>query len=363
MLCFTEKTVSSLHSLFYPLAMKLNPEWAHDFSLQSFSYMAKLLPIPYDLEEDKIKVGNLYWSFPIGLAAGLDKNATALDFFFKLSFGAIEVGTVTCQGQEGNPYPRIERLIKERSLLNRMGFNNVGAKDIFENIKKSNCCHKVLGVNIGKNKQVNEEEAPFDYQKLYQVFSEVADYLVINISSPNTPGLRAFQSRNSLDVLLTCLESERKKRPKDLYVKISPDLKKEEVKDIIEIAINHKITGLIATNTTLRPDLGVGGISGQLLKEKSTMIRNQCLEMAKGRLEIIGVGGVEGIFDLWDFWSRGGKVMQIYTSFIYQGPKLLLSLKHQIKKIKLKNNLKDMTEVIEFARVNPDYLSSQSFLK
>lgn len=357
MLCFTEKTVSSLHSLFYPLATKLNPEWAHDFSLHSFSYMAKLLPTPCDLEEDKIKVGNLYWSFPIGLAAGLDKNASALDFFFKLSFGAIEVGTVTCKGQEGNPYPRIERLIKERSLLNRMGFNNVGAKDIFENIKKSNDYGKILGVNIGKNKEVSEQNAPFDYQKLYRIFSEVADYLVINISSPNTPGLRALQSKNSLDVLLKCLVNERKNRPRDLYVKISPDLNKEEVKDIIDTAIDHKITGLIATNTTLRPDLGVGGISGRLLKTKSTIIRNQCLEMAKDHLEIIGVGGVEGICDLWDFWSRGGNVMQIYTSFIYQGPKILLSIKDEIKKIKLQNNLKNMTEVIQFARANPDYLS------
>ncbi len=333
--------------------MTLNPEWTHDFSMDSFSQIEKHLPIPTFSNEEKVKVGNGYWASPIGLAAGLDKNATAIDFFSKLSFGAVEVGTVTLRPQSGNTYPRLMRIISKRSLRNRMGFNNQGSHLIFKNIIKANRYHKLLGVNIGKNKDSTEEEAFVEYQMLYQKFATIADYLVINISSPNTPGLRLLQSKKTLQNLLMSLDEVRIKTPKDLFIKISPDLSSKDLEEIIEVAIEKKITGIIATNTTIMPEYGTGGISGGLLKALAKSIQKRCLEIAHGHLEVIGVGGVDSFDDLWEFWSEGGRVMQIYSSFIYQGPKILININEQIKKLKIKYQLNNTEELISFARSTP----------
>lgn len=356
MLCFTEETISGLHQAMYPFFMMLNPEWVHDFSMESFSQIEKHLSIPKINDQEKIKVGSIDWPSPIGLAAGLDKNAAAINFFSKLSFGAVEVGTVTLKPQSGNNYPRLMRLKSQKSLRNRMGFNNLGSNLILENIIKSNRHGKILGVNIGKNKDTTQEEAFEEYLKLYEMFSTVSDYLIINVSSPNTPGLRSLQSKSSLEALLSTLDQARINRPRDLYVKISPDLNLKDLESIIEVAISKKLTGIIATNTTIIPEYGAGGISGTLLKEKSKQVRKLCLDIAKDDLEIIGVGGVDSFEDLWDFWKMGGKVMQIYSSFIYQGPKILLQIKKEIEKMKIRNKILNTEDLIVYAQSSKERL-------
>ncbi len=329
------------YDLFKKIAFQLDPELAHTQSMKLLSHfpesLATFMGAHENLEEDEfdysvtLKDGNI-WTFPVGLAAGLDKNAEAISFFTSIPFGAIEVGTVTPKPQEGNPKPRMFRLIEEKSLLNRMGFNNEGMEKIFSNLMKGDRHGKVVGVNLGKNKTTPQEEANLDYQKLYAKFAPHCQYLVINVSSPNTPGLRDLQNIESLREIFVALKEEREKVSTPLYLKISPDLALEDIPAIVDLADEFKLSGLIATNTTIRPDLGVGGISGGLLHEKGRVVREKVLEAMKGKpgLDLIGVGGISRFEDLMHFWKAGGRVCQVYTSFIYQGPQMLLDFKKQL---------------------------------
>ncbi len=319
-----------MYNLFKTLAFRLDAETAHHLSIRSLSLFPELalnLVSHKQIDTDLSLTLNcgLKWDYPIGLAAGLDKNAECIDFFSRLNFGAIEVGTVTPIMQEGNEKPRLFRLKKEKSLLNRMGFNNAGMESVFDNISAANKSGKVLGINLGKNKVTSELEAPLDYQKLYQKLAPLADYLVINVSSPNTPGLRDLQKVDSLKLIFDALISEREKVSKPLFLKISPDMSFDDIAPIVTLANEYKLAGIVATNTTVRPDLGIGGISGKLIKEKSSSFRSHLLDVAgkDSSLDIIGVGGVDSAEDLVEFWSKGGKVMQLYTSFIYHGPDIL----------------------------------------
>ena len=343
--------MSLIYSTFKKLAFSIDPEIIHENSL----YLLSRAPLISEFFE-KGSLGNQYkvslngpsWTFPVGLAAGLDKNAQAFDFFSRLDFGAIEVGTVTPKAQDGNPRPRLFRYVEEESLRNKMGFNNLGADQVYSNIFGRPRNGKVLGVNLGKNKTTDLSKAWEDYVFLYKKFSTLADYLVINVSSPNTPGLRGLQESDALKEILESLECHRKSSPCPLYLKISPDIDPTHVSPIVELAKMFKLTGIIATNTTIRPDLGDGGVSGKLCLEKSKKVREWLLKETKEcpDLDIIGVGGISSFEDLRDFWKAGGRAVQIYTSFIFQGPSILFEIKLEIDRVLKHNNLKSVDELL-----------------
>ncbi len=321
---FKEKVnsiISMLYSLIKPLLFSLDPETAHNLTLE----MAKLAPVLGKLSglipdtRLKMKVGAVDWTFPIGLAAGLDKNAEALNFFSAQGFGAIECGTVTLKAQAGNPRPRMFRYPAEQSLRNALGFPNQGLKEIMPRLKSYQGLTP-LGVNIGKNKETGTVESIEELSILFDTLADNASYFVINVSSPNTPGLRALQEKSYLSDLFSELNKNR--AGKDLYLKIAPDLSREKVIELTHLAQEYKLTGLIATNTTIMPERGTGGISGVLLKEKSKEVRRIILQ-EKTNLELIAVGGIAEPEDLFELWKDGGKAAQVYTSYVYQGPDLL----------------------------------------
>jgi len=333
-------------------AFRLDAEKAHNLALKTFRNFPsiyKLFP-HFDVQKTSkysLKVGSTQWPFPVGLAAGLDKNGEAIDFFSKLGFGAVEVGTVTPRAQPGNEAPRLFRYPTEKSLRNRMGFNNQGALAL-EMKLKNNKFKIPIGVNLGKNKDTPHDKAFVDYRFLYQTFSSLADYLVVNVSSPNTPGLRNLQSKSELDIIFSALTEEREKVSCPLYLKVSPDVNLEEIDEICELAQKYNLEGIIATNTTIMKELGDGGVSGELLKDKARKMRNHLLKVSKSTdLEIIGVGGISQFSDLVEFWKNGGKVAQIYTSFIYQGPQILLDIKNEIDRELDKLNLSTLQEYLD----------------
>lgn len=340
------------YDLFKIIAFGLDPESIHNHSinlLKRFPGVMYGLSPQYRHETDlslTLKCG-LTFSYPVGLAAGLDKNAECINYFSRLPFGAIEVGTVTPKPQEGNPKPRLFRLIEEESLLNRMGFNNQGMEQVLKNLRKANQSVAPVGVNLGKNKVTPEEKAPLDYQVLYKNFAPHCDYLVVNVSSPNTPGLRDLQKVDSLRHILEALRDERNVCSKPLFVKISPDMSFSDIEPIVQLVHDEEMAGLIATNTTINKDVGVGGVSGKMIREKSKAMREHVLTvMGKDtKLDMIGVGGVSCVQDLLDFWRQGGQVMQLYSSFIYQGPAVLHDIYKELETLMKQRDCKSLSDL------------------
>ena len=321
----TRSPYIDMYRLFKTLAFQIDPEYAHHYTVKILSLFPSVFSIYGALDYDEkyqvqTKMGSL--PFPLGIAAGLDKNGEMIDYFGQLGLGALEVGTVTPKAQEGNKKPRLFRLHKEKSLRNQMGFNGQGAEKVLSNIKTSNSYKTKLGINFGKNKFTSNDRALDDYLELFEMFGDIGDYYVINVSSPNTPGLRDLQD----DLFITQLSSELQKMKveKPIYLKISPDIEENAVCALSEVIGNGIYSGIIATNTSYMPEIGNGGVSGKLIKSKSRNIRNLTLSrLSKFKdKEVIGVGGVDSVEDLWDFWLHGGKFMQVYTSLIYQGPKM-----------------------------------------
>ena len=305
--------------------------------------LAELGPILGKLSGDlpasnlETKVGNLKWRSPIGLAAGLDKNAQALDFFSGQGFGAAEVGTITLKPQPGNARPRIYRYPAERSLRNSMGFPSEGLLEVLKKIQAYEG-KLIIGANLGKNKDSTPEESIEELHLMTETLKDHVDYFVINVSSPNTPGLRALQESSYLKELFSVLNKE-----KDLYLKISPDLEKSKISELIKLCVDSSLTGIIATNTTIMEDRGIGGISGELLKTRARDIRNYILDQ-QSSLELIGVGGISNFEDLLDFWHHGGRAIQVYTSYIYQGPELLKSFHQQMSSFLKIHQLKNLDD-------------------
>lgn len=316
-----------LYSILKPLLFSLPPEKAHNLTLQLASLSPTLGKLSGTGPDPRlaIEVGQSKWSFPIGLAAGLDKNAEALEFFSHQGFGALECGTITLLPQAGNPLPRMFRYPEEASLRNAMGFPNQGLLPILSRVKSYDNILP-LGANIGKNKDSSAKESIEELSVLFDTLQSEVDYFVINVSSPNTPGLRALQEKSYLSELFQVLNQS---RIKDLYLKIAPDLETSKIIELSELAAEYKLTGIIATNTTMMPERGIGGVSGALLKEKARAVREIILK-AELPLELIGVGGISEINDLFDFWARGGKAAQVYTAYVYQGPTLLKKMKQEI---------------------------------
>jgi dihydroorotate dehydrogenase len=273
---------------------------------------------------------------PVGLAAGLDKNADCIKAFAQMGFGFIEVGTVTPRPQVGNPKPRMFRLPAKQALINRMGFNNQGVDYLVEQVKNADF-RGVLGINIGKNKDTADEHAVDDYLHCMRKVYPLASYIAVNISSPNTPGLRAFQHGDALDQLLAALKAEQTQLQRHYHryvpiaVKIAPDLSSEGVNDIASALLKHQIDGVIATNTTLSRDevAGLphaneaGGLSGAVLAERSTQVVAQLHAILGEQIPIIAVGGIDGLAVAQQKFAAGAKLVQLYTGFIYRGPGLI----------------------------------------
>lgn len=284
---------------------------------------------------------------PVGLAAGLDKEAEAFEMFAKLGFGFVEIGTLTPKAQPGNPKPRLFRLKTDNALLNRMGFNNKGVENAIKNLKKTKG-KIIIGGNIGKNKITPNEKAIHDYEICFSELFPYVDYFVINVSSPNTPGLRELQEKEPLKKILNRLVelNNEHKKPKPVLLKIAPDLSNSQLDDIIEIVAETKIHGLVATNTTISREglsydtayvesFGNGGISGKVLKNRATEVIKYIHKKSNKTIPIIGVGGIMSAADAIEKLQAGASLVQIYTGFIYEGPRLI----KDINKAILRENL------------------------
>jgi dihydroorotate dehydrogenase len=328
-----------LYSLLKPLFFSLPPETAHEWALT----LARLGPVVGKLTgleshpDLKTKVGSLAWQNPFGLAAGLDKNAEALAYFAGQGFGAIECGTITLKPQLGNPRPRLFRYPQEASLRNAMGFPNEGLLHIAPRLEQFN--HTVpLGANIGKNKDSTSEESIEELSVMMATLEDDADYFVVNVSSPNTPGLRALQEASYLSELFRELKATSKK---DLYLKLAPDLEPAKIRELVKLVSDYHLSGIIATNTTIMPERGVGGVSGALLTQKAREVRRLILS-EQAPIELIGVGGFSHFDDVKDFWRDGGKAVQLYTAYVYQGPELLKSLHQETLRFLKRHQLKNL---------------------
>lgn len=339
------------YNFFKLLAFQMDPEKIHDKSLALFHHFprfARMIGTENSELDLSLGDGHIRWSFPVGLAAGFDKNAYAVDFLSQLGFGSVEIGTVTKLPQEGNPRPRITRHPSISSLQNSMGFPNLGAEIIAQRLDKK-LPSQIVGVNIGKNKETKEDKAFEDYVYLFKKFKRLSNYIVINVSSPNTPGLRALQNRHSLSIIFEALKREREDYDCPLYLKLSPDLSLEEIREICETAKEYKLQGLIATNTTTTHSFGQGGLSGEFLSARAKKIRSEILEILKETPEIslIAAGGISSFQDLYDFWKEGGRLVQIYTSFIYQGPRLLINIQKECENLMRKRGHKTLTQLVD----------------
>lgn len=337
--------MSNYYSLIRPLLFKLDPEAAHRLTLKTMK--AGLLPPPGPTVTNKALEVNLWglkFPNPVGLSAGFDKNAEVVGPAFKLGFGFVETGTVTPRAQGGNPKPRVFRSPEHGAVINRMGFPGDGAQVYKANLEKflsrKERPRGVVGVNIGMNK--TQTEPVRDYALLIQMLAPMADYVALNISSPNTPGLRDQQSRDNLLNLIATLKDERKKacgdHPPPLLVKFAPDLTEAQQEELAQAALDAGLDGLILTNTTLeRPatlpaDFAkeTGGLSGRPLKEKSTAVIRNFYKLTKGKIPIIGLGGIENGRDAYEKIKAGASLVQLYTALVYKGPGLINSINHEL---------------------------------
>jgi len=342
---------SNLRSLIF----KIDPETAHSLAIKSLKFNF----IPNIIEEDKnnplfkTKLFNKVLDNPIGMAAGFDKNAEVYNSLFKLGFGFVEVGTITPLKQYGNPKPRVFRLVEDEALINRLGFNNLGAKNIIERINRNNPTG-LLGINIGPNKDTQEKM--IDYIECLKTFDGVADYITINISSPNTENLRSFHNQKKLDELLQKLNKEKKnlnsKTP--IVVKISPDINDQEIEKISEVLLSNNIEAVIISNTSdsTRNDLKniqghqKGGLSGKPIELKSTELVRKFYKILNGKIKIIGVGGVDSGRSAYEKFIAGANYVQLYTGMVFRGPNIVNMIKKELKELLLKDGVKNFSEII-----------------
>jgi len=347
-----------MYQLIKPLLFQFDPEKVHYFvtrNLKRFNRFpggAKLSRLLWDVWDTRLEkeVFGLKFKNPVGLAAGFDKNAELISEMADMGFGFIEVGTVTPLPQSGNIKPRMFRLPADEAIINRMGFNNLGVDVVAERIAayrrnaKESQKGLIIGGNIGKNKVTPNEDAVNDYIKCFDRLFDVVDYFVVNVSSPNTPGLRALQEKEPLMHILNTLQQGNLKNgiSRPILLKIAPDLSNEQLDDIVEIVQETGIAGLIATNTTIgREGLKTvklsdeaGGLSGKPLTQRSTEVVNYLAKKSKGSFPIIGVGGIHSPQDAIDKLKAGASLIQLYTGFIYEGPGLIGKINKQILKTK-----------------------------
>ena len=317
-----------MYSWIKKILFALPPELAHDVSMRFLNIMhaCKVTKIfPQILAP--IKVMDLLFKNPIGLAAGLDKNGDYIDALAALGFGFIEVGTVTPKPQSGNPKPRLFRFPQEEAIVNRMGFNNKGIDHLVTQVKKAKF-RGILGINIGKNRDTPIEKAVDDYVFCFRRAAAVASYITLNISSPNTPSLRQLQHNELLTNLLKTLKHEQAQQKKyvPLVVKISPDMTSEEINNLAQLLLAEKIEGVIATNTTIHHSFEQGGLSGKPLMARSTEVVKELYSVLKNQIPIIACGGVFTQEDVQAKFSAGASLVQIYSGLIYRGPEVIATI-------------------------------------
>ena len=337
------------------LIFKLDPETAHNLAIKSLKF--NFVPnIPDENKDDPLFKTELFGrdiENPIGMAAGFDKNAEVYNSLFKLGFGFVEVGTITPLKQYGNPKPRVFRLVEDEALINRLGFNNLGADNIISKINRNKKIG-TLGINIGPNK--DSENRTEDYLKCIKIFHQVADYITINISSPNTENLRKFHNQKQLDDLLINIEKVKQNLGSKIpiVVKISPDISDSEIDEISQVILNNNIKGMIISNSSdaTRERLTniqkhqKGGLSGKPIKTKSTILINKFYKLLKGRIKIIGVGGVDSGITAYEKFEAGADYVQLYTGMVYRGPNIVSMIKKELRELLLKDGVKNFSEII-----------------
>jgi len=344
-----------MFSILRPFLFNIDPETAHDLAIKTL----KFNPLPskmFEVEDEQmLKVQLLGKNFPnpIGLAAGFDKSAEAYNSLLRLGFGFVEVGTVTPLKQFGNPKPRIFRLKDDYALINRLGFNNDGIETIKNRIK-SDGKKGILGVNIGPNKETKDQKN--DFCLGLKNFFDIADYITVNISSPNTEGLRDFHDQEKLKDLLLALNKIKKENKTDisLLLKVSPDIEDNHISEIVDVATKNDISAIILTNTTSanRDSLSSeikkeeGGLSGEPIQQISTNMIKKFYEQLNGKIPIIGVGGVNSGKSAYEKIIAGASLLQLYTSFVYRGPSAAKNIKKELIQILKAEGIKNIKEAV-----------------
>ncbi|HEY2962623.1 MAG TPA: quinone-dependent dihydroorotate dehydrogenase [Pyrinomonadaceae bacterium] len=357
-------------ALVRPLLFSLPPETAHELALHSLSLLppslaTKLVRGRYESAPAlRVTCFGLSFRNPVGVAAGFDKDGIALQALAALGFGFIEAGTVTLHPQPGNPRPRLFRLPKDRALINRAGFNNAGAAAFARRVgqRRPDC---VLGVSIGKSKITPLDQAGEDYLGSFEEVYRIADYVAVNVSSPNTPQLRQLQQAEQLSSLLSALQARnrelqqvhRRPRSMPLLVKLSPDLTHEQLETIVDVILRLQVDGIIATNTTIARDnltsdekrvaaCGEGGLSGEPLRDRSTRMIADLYKLTHGRVPLIGVGGIFTAEDAWEKIAAGASLVQLYTGFIYRGPGIVREINEGLERILIREGFSNLDAAI-----------------
>ena len=344
-----------MFSIFRPYIFSLDPEVAHDLAIKSLKF--NVLPKSiFRVEEEEILESSLFEEKlpnPIGLAAGFDKSAEVYNSLFKLGYGFVEIGTVTPRKQLGNPKPRIFRLERDEALINRLGFNNHGSEIVSKRISE-NIPSGFLGINVGPNKETKNKQE--DYYTCLSRLASNAGYITINISSPNTDGLRDFQNQQELEKLLSGINKVKKAKNiiKPIAVKLSPDVNDKEINQIIEIILKYNVEGIILSNTTdtNRESLEdikkneKGGLSGQPLRNLSTNLIKKFYKETKGKIQIIGVGGVDSGYSAFEKICAGANAVQLYTGMVFKGPGIVKEIKKDLVSILKKEKLRNISEAV-----------------
>ena len=340
---------------FRSLIFKIDPELAHTLAIKSLK-LNLIKNIFDENRNDPMFQTSLFGKQienPIGMAAGFDKNAEVYNSLFKLGFGFVEVGTITPLQQYGNPKPRVFRLVEDEALINRLGFNNLGSENINMRIR-SNPIDGLLGINIGPNKDTKNRLE--DYLLGLKTFHDIADYITINISSPNTENLRDFHEETKFSVLLSLIEKEknRLKSKIPIVVKISPDISESQINEISDTILRHSIGAIIISNSTENERERLiniskyqkGGLSGKPLEEKSNQLIKKFYNLLKGKTQIIGVGGVDSGKSAYKKFQSGANYVQLYTGMVFQGPNIVRKIKKELKELLVKDGVKNFQEII-----------------
>ncbi len=344
-----------MFSKFKSLIFKIDPETAHNLAIKSL----KLNLTPNLMDENKghpmfkTTLFGKEIDNPIGMAAGFDKNAEVYNSLFKLGFGFVEVGTVTPLQQYGNPKPRVFRLIEDQALINRLGFNNFGSENVSKRIR-SNLNNGLLGINIGPNKDSTNRLK--DYLIGIKMFHDIADYITINISSPNTENLRNFHDETKFDELMSSIKQEKinLKSKIPIVVKISPDISENQIELISKVSLEYNISAIIVSNTTSKNREKLnnilkhqkGGLSGKPLEEEANKLISKFYKLLKGRVQIIGVGGVDSGESVYKKIIAGASYIQLYTGMVFQGPSIVRKIKKELKEILIEEGVKNFKEIV-----------------
>ena len=335
------------------LLRQFNPETAHNISIKLLKH-APILIKAYKDKSLELDIAGLKFANPIGMAAGFDKNAEVFNSLAKIGFGFVECGTVTPKPQFGNPKPRVFRYIEDEAIINRLGFNNKGVNNFLSNLVNRNNNYSPLGINIGPNK--DSKNFVDDYINLINHVYEYADYITINISSPNTENLRKLQNKNELEELIKSVVSsiKDKDKQKPIFIKINPDENTESYKDIIDLVNKYSIAGLVISNTTIQRDRNLtnkiqnetGGLSGKPLFNQANKILELIYRETQGSIILIGVGGVSSGYDAYQKIKLGASLVQLYSAFAFQGPSLINRINKELVQLVKKDGFNSISEAI-----------------